>query len=85
MVATITSRQFNQNPSEAKRTAEQGPLIVTDRGQPAFVLLRYETYRHMMGEGGPSLLDLLRQDEPDADFDFAPQRIGDVARPVDLG
>ena len=39
MGRTMSSREFNQNPSEAKRSAEDGPVIVTDRGQPAFVLL----------------------------------------------
>jgi prevent-host-death family protein len=85
MVAMITSREFNQNPSEAKRAAEHGPVIVTDRGEPAFVLLRYDTYRQMTGERGPSLLDLLRQDEPEADFDFSAQRIDDVGRAADFG
>lgn len=80
----MSSREFNQNPSEAKRVAAEGPLIVTDRGEPAFVLLRYDTYRRLAGERGPSLLDALRQDEPEADFDFTVERIGDIARPVDL-
>ncbi|MFV3128660.1 type II toxin-antitoxin system Phd/YefM family antitoxin [Niveispirillum sp. KHB5.9] len=80
----MSSREFNQNPSEAKRAAEDGPLIVTDRGEPAFVLLRYDAYRRLTGERGLSLLEALRQDEPEADFDFAPARIGDVARAVEL-
>jgi prevent-host-death family protein len=82
----MTSREFNQNPSEAKRAAEEGPVIVTDRGKPAFVLIRYDAYRRLSGERGGSLLDLLRQDGPDVDFDFEPPRLDDVlARPVDLG
>lgn len=81
----MSSREFNQNPSEAKRAAEEGPVIVTDRGEPAFVLLKYDAYRRLSGEGGGSLLDLLRQDGPDADFDFEPPRLGDdLARPADL-
>ncbi|SMF84096.1 prevent-host-death family protein [Azospirillum oryzae] len=79
----ISSREFNQNPSEAKRAAEDGPVIVTDRGEPAFVLLRYDTYRRLSGEGG-SLLDLLRQDGDEADFDFDPPKLQAIARPVDL-
>ena len=42
MGRVMSSREFNQNPSEAKREAETGPVIVTDRGKPAFVLLRYD-------------------------------------------
>ncbi|HEY0837981.1 MAG TPA: type II toxin-antitoxin system Phd/YefM family antitoxin [Azospirillum sp.] len=82
----MSSREFNQNPSEAKRAAEEGPVIVTDRGEPAFVLLRYDTFRRLSGEGGGSILELLRQDGPDADFAFDPPRLGDdVARPADFG
>ncbi|PWC33687.1 type II toxin-antitoxin system Phd/YefM family antitoxin [Azospirillum sp. TSO35-2] len=80
----ISSREFNQNPSEAKRAAEEGPVIVTDRGEPAFVLLRYDTYRRLSGVGGGSLLDLLRQDGDEADFDFEPPTLPDVAQPADL-
>ncbi|NUB11265.1 type II toxin-antitoxin system prevent-host-death family antitoxin [Azospirillum brasilense] len=82
----MSSREFNQNSSEAKRAAEDGPVIVTDRGEPAFVLLKYDAYRRLSGEGGGSLLDMLRQDGPEADFDFKPPRLDDgFARPADLG
>lgn len=82
----MSSREFNQNPSEAKRAAEDGPVIVTDRGEPAFVLLKYDAYRRLSGEQEGSLLDLLRQDGPEADFDFEPPRLSDdFARPADLG
>ena len=80
----MSSREFNQNPSEAKRAAEAGPVIVTDRGEPAFVLLKYDTYRRLSGTDGQSIVDMLRQDE--ADFDFEPPRLDDsFARPADLG
>lgn len=84
MGRTISSREFNQNPSEAKRAAEDGPVIVTDRGEPAFVLLRYDAYRRLAHEKGLSMADLLNDDRPEADFDFTPPRLGTVSRPVDL-
>ena len=37
----ITSRQFNQDTSAAKRAALEGPVFITDRGEPAHVLLTY--------------------------------------------
>jgi prevent-host-death family protein len=81
----MSSREFNQNPSEAKRVAEDGPVIVTDRGEPAFVLIRYDAYRRLCGEGDGTLLAMLRQDDPEADFDFVPPRLGDgLALPADL-
>ncbi|MBB6251058.1 type II toxin-antitoxin system prevent-host-death family antitoxin [Nitrospirillum iridis] len=81
MVTMISGREFNQNPVEATRVAEQGPVIVTDHGEPAFVLIRYDAYRRLAGDRGPSFLNALRQDEPEADFDFTPQRIADIAQP----
>jgi prevent-host-death family protein len=79
---TISSREFNQDVSRAKRAAERGPVIITDRGEPAYVLLRHETYRRLAG-GGPSIRELL--DMPGAeDIDFDPPRLGGILRPVDL-
>ncbi|NYZ16209.1 type II toxin-antitoxin system Phd/YefM family antitoxin [Azospirillum sp. RWY-5-1] len=86
MGRTMSSREFNQNPSEAKRAAADGPVIVTDRGEPAFVLLRYDEYRRLSGDAGGSLLELLRQDEAGADFDFEPPRLDDdLVRPAGAG
>ena len=38
-VTTISSREFNQDTSRAKKAASSGPVIITDRGQPAHVRL----------------------------------------------
>jgi len=81
---TISSREFNQDVSGAKRAAEQGPVIITDRGEPAFVLLRHETYRRLTKEG-PSIRQLLEQPGVE-DIDFDPPRLGTgLFRPADLG
>jgi len=79
----MSSREFNQNPSEAKRAAEDGPVIVTDRGEPAYVLLKYETYQRLSGEGTGSIVEMLRQDA--GDFDFDPPKLEDgFVRPANL-
>ena len=36
---TITAREFNRDVSAAKRAADNGPVTITDRGTPAYVLL----------------------------------------------
>jgi PHD/YefM family antitoxin component YafN of YafNO toxin-antitoxin module len=38
-ITTISSREFNQDVSRAKRIAFKGPVFITDRGRPAHVLL----------------------------------------------
>ena len=45
MTTTITRRQFNQDAGGAKKAADKGPVIITDRGRPAHVLLRLKTIR----------------------------------------
>lgn len=75
-ITTISSREFNQDTGSAKEAAEKGPVIITDRGRPAHVLLSFADYQKLVG-AGPSLLEALAQKEDD-DFDFDPPRMGDV-------
>jgi prevent-host-death family protein len=82
-VTTFSSREFNQDLSRAKRAADTGPVIITDRGEPAYVLLRHDAFRRLT-EGGPTLRELLAQPGVE-DIDFDPPRFGSgVFRPVDL-
>ena len=82
-VTTLTSREFNQDTSGAKKAARRGPVFITDRGQPAHVLLTIGDYRRLAG-GTMSLAEALAQ--PDgSDFEFKPPRLGGIVRPADLG
>lgn len=58
MTTTLSSREFNQNTSGAKRAARKGPVFITDRGEPSHVLLSIEDYRTLAG-GQPNIADLL--------------------------
>ena len=83
-VTTLTSREFNQDASGAKKAAHRGPVFITDRGRPAHVLLTIEDYRRLTG-GNMSLAEALVQ-PGDADFDFEPPRVGDeMFKSADLG
>lgn len=46
-ITTVSSREFNQGASEAKRAANNGPVFITDRGRPAHVLLSFEDYQRL--------------------------------------
>lgn len=48
-VLTVTSREFNQDVTRAKRAAENGPVLITDRGKPAHVLLSIQEFRRLSG------------------------------------
>jgi hypothetical protein len=82
-ITTISSREFNQDVSQAKRAAAAGPVFVTDRGRPAYVLLRYDAYQRLAGPS-KSLLDAVALPGTD-DIVFDPPRLGaDVLRIPDL-
>lgn len=84
-IVTLSGREFNQDVAGAKRAAEKGPVIITDRGQPAFVLQRYDEWRRQTGaKPGRSLLELLA-DPQSGDFEFEPERSpAPIARSVTL-
>ncbi len=81
-VTTLSSRDFNQDTSRAKKAANDGPVIITDRGRPAHVLLTYAEYRRLVG-GGWNLVDMLAM-EGAGDVEFDPPCARIVARSVDL-
>ncbi|MGH7212011.1 MAG: hypothetical protein ACREF1_11200 [Acetobacteraceae bacterium] len=58
-------------------------MIITDRGRPAYVLMRHEAYRHLTGRG-PSILDLVAEPGTD-EIEFDPPRMGSgIFRPASL-
>jgi len=69
----LTSREFNQDTSRAKRAASSGPVIITDRGRPAHVLLSFADYQRL-AEPPMSLAEAVAG--PDAGFDWEPPRLG---------
>jgi prevent-host-death family protein len=82
-ITTLSSREFNQDTSRAKKAARNGPVFVTDRGRPSHVLLTIEEYRRLTGTG-QSLVDLLAMPDAEA-IDFEPPKLRDpLFRPADL-
>jgi prevent-host-death family protein len=82
-ITTISSREFNQDTSRAKKAALDGPVFITDRGRPAHVLITIEEYQRLTG-APMTLAEALAQ--PDvSDFEFDPPKIkGRLSKPVDL-
>lgn len=66
-MAIMSAREFNRDVSAAKRAADIGPLVVTDRGEPAYVLLSIREYRTLKDKR--SLVDRLSMSE-DIDVEF---------------
>ncbi len=80
MATQMSSREFNQDTSGAKKAAEKGPVYITDRGRPAHVLLTYDAYEELVGPH--RVLDLLAEPVGVADVEFDAPKHRDVARPA---
>jgi len=82
-VTTISSREFNQDVSRAKRAAATGPVFITDRGHTAHVLLSIEEYQSITDQKA-SIVELLAMPEA-AEIDFDPPQAGKALyRPADF-
>ncbi len=79
-IKTVSSREFNQDISSAKRAASSGPVFITDRGKPAHVLLTFEQYQRITS-GHRSIVDMLSMS---GELDFEPPKLGALSQPVDL-
>lgn len=82
-ITTLSGRAFNQDTSRAKKAAKKGPVIITNRGRPAHVLLTIEDYQKLAG-AQENIADMLAMPGV-ADIEFEPPRLrGSVARAADL-
>jgi prevent-host-death family protein len=81
-ITTLSSRELNQDVTRAKKATRKGPVIITDRGKPAHVLLSIEHYQQLTGQRR-NIADALAM--PDAaGIEFNPRRIVIRTRPADL-
>ena len=81
-ITTLSSREFNQGASEAKRAANNGPVFITDRGKPAHVLLSFEDHQRLTRQRR-NIADALAMPGI-ADIEFEPPRVTITPRPVDF-
>lgn len=79
---TLSSRELNQDVTRAKKAAKSGPVIITDRGKPAHVLLSFEDYQRLTRQRR-NIADALAMPDMD-DVDFDPPRVEIGIRTVDL-
>jgi prevent-host-death family protein len=81
-ITTVSSREFNQDTSGAKKAAAKGPVFITDRGRPAHVLLSIKEYERMKKKQ-PTLAELLAMPGGE-DIDFEIPSRHERVRNVDL-
>jgi Antitoxin Phd_YefM, type II toxin-antitoxin system len=78
-ITTLSSREFNQDTSRAKKAAAAGPVFITDRGSPAHVLLNIEDYQRLTG-GLASIIDELGLPSGVEDVELEIPALRDLAR-----
>jgi prevent-host-death family protein len=67
---TISSRKLNQDISGAKKAARSGPVVITDRGRPAFVLTTFADDQRLRTRKRLSVLDALAMPEDDYELNL---------------
>lgn len=81
-LTTLSSREFNQDTSKAKKAAKKGPVFITDRGRPAHVLLSIEQYQSLVAPAA-SIVELLAL--PGAEkIRFVAPRVRKLSKAADL-
>ncbi|WP_350295514.1 type II toxin-antitoxin system prevent-host-death family antitoxin [Limnohabitans sp. Rim8] len=83
-IHTVSSRDFTRDVSAAKRAAVDGPVFITDRGRPAFALLKIDDYYRMTGKLPPSLLDVMDGIAGGEHIDFDPPRLNILIQAASL-
>lgn len=81
-ITTLSSREFNQDTSRAKKATKEGPVFITDRGKPAHVLLSIQEYQRITGRHRNIVEALSMPGLSDIDVEFPRSR--ELARPADF-
>ena len=81
-LTTLSSREFNQDTSRAKKAAKNGPVFITDRGRPAHVLLSIEQYQSLTAPAA-SIIELLAMPGSER-VRFAPPRVRKLTKAAEL-
>lgn len=84
-MTVMTNQEFKQNVSQAQKAAQTEPVIITDRGEPAYVLMTYTEYeKTLQSKSVRSGLDaLMPLDAADIELELQP-RSRAQRRPVDF-
>lgn len=81
MPICLSSREFNQDVSRAKKAALQAPVFITDRGKPSHVLLSVEEYQKLTC----TQTNIVEQLAMEADIEFEPEPLrGELWQAVEL-
>ena len=78
----LAGADFDHDIARAKRATENGPVIITDAGRPAYVLLRHEEYARLTAHR-PTIIDMLAMPGV-GDIDFDPPKLDIRLKPPEF-
>ncbi|NTJ66574.1 type II toxin-antitoxin system Phd/YefM family antitoxin [Agrobacterium rhizogenes] len=81
-ITSLSSRELNHDVSRAKKAANKGPVVITDRGKPSHVLMTYSEFERLTGKRR-NLVDALSMPGLSA-IELDPPRTEIATRGVDL-
>lgn len=84
-IHTYSSRDFTRDVGRLKRAAAEGPVFITDRGRPAFALLKIEDYYRLAGQLEASLLEVMDAIPGGAGIEFDAPSLQVVCCAAELG
>jgi hypothetical protein len=71
---TFSSREFNRRVGAAKKAANEGPVFIINRGQPAYVLLTIDDYRALAAPRQDIAALLAMPDVGEFELSISPRR-----------
>ncbi|GAA3102549.1 type II toxin-antitoxin system Phd/YefM family antitoxin [Rhizobium viscosum] len=81
-ITSLSSRELNHDVSRAKKAAQNGPVVITDRGKPSHVLMTYSEFQRLTGKRRNLVEALSMPGLSSIDFDLPRAEI--APRGVDL-
>ena len=83
-ISTFSSREFTRDVSAAKKATIQGPVFITDRGRPAYALLKIDDYYKIVGRNDQSFLAVMDAIPGVVEVEFDPPHLAIQARTPDF-
>ncbi|MEO5344171.1 MAG: type II toxin-antitoxin system Phd/YefM family antitoxin [Gammaproteobacteria bacterium SHHR-1] len=83
-ITILNLNDFSHDLASLKEAASQGPVIVTDHGQPSYALLKIDDYYRLTGSEPFSLMQVMAA-IPCGEVEFEPPRLdGKGFKPADF-
>jgi len=79
-ITTFSSSVFNQDVSKAKRAAQNGPVFITERGNPSHVLLAFSEYKKITNKN-KNIVEVISMSE---EIDFELAKVNITIKPIEF-